>query len=62
MKSKHQNTTHTERDVESIKAKLESAKEELKKRYDATVDKIKEDLSHEEENAKDAWDALKSRF
>ena len=62
MKSKHQNITHTEHDVENIKAKLESAKEELKRRYDAAVDKIKEDLSREDESSKEAWDYLKSRF
>ena len=61
MKGKHQ-SVQTEQEVENIKAKLESAKEELKKRYGETVDKIKEDLAHEDENTKDAWDNLKSGF
>jgi hypothetical protein len=48
--------------VENIKAKLESAKEELKKRYGEAVEKIRQELDEEEDTAKDAWDSLKARF
>jgi ABC-type Zn uptake system ZnuABC Zn-binding protein ZnuA len=48
--------------IENIKAKLQSAKEELKKRYGEAVGKIKEELRDEDESPKDAWDNLKSRF
>jgi hypothetical protein len=34
--------------VEHVKAKLESAKEELRKRYEEPVEKIKDDLDNEE--------------
>ena len=59
-KSEHNNTAGY--DVQYIKAKLESAKEELKRRYGEAVEKIKEDLHEEDDNAKDAWENLKSRF
>lgn len=48
--------------IENIKAKLQSAKEELRRRYGETIEKIREGLKGEAESTKDAWDELKSRF
>ena len=53
---------NTEERVEHVKAKLESAKEELKRRYGEAAEKIHEELQHEEESTKDSWDNLKSRL
>jgi hypothetical protein len=46
-------------DVEHIKAKLESAKEELKKRYGETVEKIKKDMDETSDTIHDTWDKMK---
>ena len=62
MERKSEHNSSAGYDVKHIKAKLESAKEELKRRYGEAVDKIKEDMQDEEENSKDAWENLKSHF
>jgi hypothetical protein len=50
-----------DKNVEHIKAKLESAKEELKRRYGEPIEKIKAQIAEEEENNKDSWDNHKPR-
>ncbi len=54
----YNNYNSTEMDRNYIKAKLESAKEELKKRYGEAVEKIHQDLK-DEERMKDPWDSIK---
>lgn len=48
--------------MENIKAKLQSAKEELKRRYGEPIEKIKDKLSEDENESKDNWDNLKTRI
>jgi hypothetical protein len=54
-------------DPDSIKAKLQSAKEELKKRYEDPVEKIKKGMPDERGNDDDdknerMWEPMRSNF
>jgi hypothetical protein len=50
-----QNKKYKSADIENIKAKLQSAKEELQKRFGEAVEKIKEDIDQQKDVARDTW-------